>query len=463
MEATVIRTDSGVVFRNAGGVELRGTLVRITRDAIVFEVYSPYAVVEQGESLASLTLLRDGYRLYSGGAVVESVLSTGMMLIITATPLGTWAAMAERDAGSDGWADTTSLEWNWEDTQELLPDVQIAITSIRSFLDRLSRWVAPMDLSGEISRDGNDRVEQLFQTVQPRLLALFSKWEKAWQEIGPDQTALHRQFAQRELHPLMLCSPFVHRTYTKPLGYAGDYEMVNMLLRNRMEGPSTYAKIVNSSILRLDLGEAHRNRIDRMVDYLVKEARRVVPTGRPLRVLNLGCGPAHEIERFIRDKAISDECEFTLLDFNAETIEYTRRQLDTATTECGRKTPVRFLQMSINDLLREAVKKRGASTTPMGEYDFVYCAGLFDYMSDKVCRRLLEMLSTWTAPGGFLMATNVHPRHRIHAVMEDLCEWHLIMRTESEMLSLTDPELGSRLVNTEATGVNVFLEIRKRE
>ena len=37
------------------------------------------------------------------------------------------------------------------------------------------------------------------------------------------------------------------------------------------------------------------------------------------------------------------------------------------------------------------------------------------------------------------------------------------MRTESEMLSLTDPELGSRLVNTEATGVNVFLEIRKRE
>jgi extracellular factor (EF) 3-hydroxypalmitic acid methyl ester biosynthesis protein len=78
-----------------------------------------------------------------------------------------------------------------------------------------------------------------------------------------------------------------------------------------------------------------------MVDYLVKEARRVVPTGRPLRVLNLGCGPAHDVERFIRDEAISDQVEFTLLDFNAETIEYTRKQLEAASRECGRTTSVR--------------------------------------------------------------------------------------------------------------------------
>jgi extracellular factor (EF) 3-hydroxypalmitic acid methyl ester biosynthesis protein len=110
-----------------------------------------------------------------------------------------------------------------------------------------------------------------------------------------------------------------------------------------------------------------------------------------------------------------------------------------------------------------AVKRKGATAMPMGEYDFVYCAGLFDYMSDKVCRRLLEMLSSWTTPGGFVLSTNVHPRHKIHALMEDVLEWHLILRTESDMLSLADPELGSRIVNTEATGVNVFMEIRKRE
>lgn len=462
MEATVTRTDSGVVFRNAGGVELRGALVHITRNSIVFEVYSPYAVVEPGESLPSLVLLRDGFRLYSGGAVVENVLSTGVMLIVTATPLGTWAAVAERDAAADGWADTSNLAWDWEDTNQLDPGVQIAVTSIRSFLDRLSRWVAPMDLAGETSDNGDEAAERLFGTIQPRLLALFDRWETAWHEAGDAQAALHRRFAQRELHPLMLCAPIVHRTFVKPLGYAGDYEMVNMLLRNRMEGPSTYARLLHLLVLRMEPGQAHRNRIDRLVDYLKQEAARVVPTGRPLRILNLGCGPAHEVERFIRDEAISDRCEFTLLDFNAETIEYTRGRLEEASRATGRTVPVRFLQMSINDLLRETVKRRG-TTTPMGEYDLVYCAGLFDYMSDKVCSRLLQLMGAWTTPGGFLLSTNVHPRHRIHALMEDVLEWHLILRTEREMKALADPELGHGDVNTDATGVNVFMEIRKRE
>lgn len=38
----------------------------------------------------------------------------------------------------------------------------------------------------------------------------------------------------------MLCSPFAYRAYHKPLGYAGDYEMVNMIARDPYEGvPST--------------------------------------------------------------------------------------------------------------------------------------------------------------------------------------------------------------------------------
>ena len=462
MEATVVRTDSGVTFRNAGGVQLRGTLVRMTKEAIVFEVYSPYAVVEREDHLPDLTVMRDGQSLYSGGAVVDSVLSTGVMLIVTAIPLGTWAALAESDASAYGWADTGSLAWDWEDTQHLLPDLQIAVTSIRSFLDRLSRWVAPMDASGEIVRGGGDeRIERMFGAIQPRLIHMFDRWEDAWQQLDPDQMPLHRRFTQRELHPLMLCGPFIHRTYTKPLGYAGDYEMVNMLVRNGMEGPSTYAKMVNALVLRMDPGQAHRNRIARLVDYLVKEAQRVVPTGRPLRVLNIGCGPAHEVEQFISGHPISDRCEFTLLDFNAETIEYTRGRLDDAARRHGRETSVKFLQMSVNDLLREAVRR--GSCAAMGEYDLVYCAGLFDYLSDKVCSRMLSLLSSWTAPGGYLVATNVHPRHRIHALMEDVLEWHLVLRTESDMLTLSGPELGQRVVNTEATGVNVFLEIRKRE
>src|SRR5580765_4005978 len=57
MEATVTKSVSGVVLRNEKGSDFRGSLVRVGRDSIVFEVYSPYRVVEPGESLQNMTVL----------------------------------------------------------------------------------------------------------------------------------------------------------------------------------------------------------------------------------------------------------------------------------------------------------------------------------------------------------------------------------------------------------------------
>jgi extracellular factor (EF) 3-hydroxypalmitic acid methyl ester biosynthesis protein len=44
--------------------------------------------------------------------------------------------------------------------------------------------------------------------------------------------------------------------------------------------------------------------------------------------------------------------------------------------------------------------------------------------------------------------------------MEFLQEWNLMLRDDDRMLFLA-PELGHQRVTSDATGVNVFLEIRK--
>src|SRR6185436_12964336 len=129
-------------------------------------------------------------------------------------------------------------------------------------------------------------------------------------------------FAKRLLHPLVLCSPFVYRTYHKPLGYAGDYEMVNMILRDPYEGASLFAKIVNVCFLKNPPAEAHRNRIKYLTTKLGEETRRVCAGGRREKILNLGCGPAKEIQNFMLLDDLSDRTAFTLLDFNDETIEH---------------------------------------------------------------------------------------------------------------------------------------------
>src|SRR5690606_21713648 len=117
--------------------------------------------------------------------------------------------------------------------------------------------------------------------------------------VADDASAIHRAYCRRQLHPLVMCAPFVHRTYEKPLGYAGDYEMVNMILRDPLEGASIFAKVVNSYFLAAPPAEAHRNRIDYLTEMLSDETRRRVRTGKVARIFNLGCGPAREVQSFL--------------------------------------------------------------------------------------------------------------------------------------------------------------------
>ncbi len=56
---------------------------------------------------------------------------------------------------------------------------------------------------------------------------------------------------------------------------------------------------------------------------MFEEAARLHAKGGRLRVLNLGCGPAREVRDFIAEYELSNQAEFTLLDFNEETLSHT--------------------------------------------------------------------------------------------------------------------------------------------
>jgi extracellular factor (EF) 3-hydroxypalmitic acid methyl ester biosynthesis protein len=170
------------------------------------------------------------------------------------------------------------------------------------------------------------------------------------------------------------------------------------------------------------------------------------------------------VQRFIRTDAASRRCEFHLLDFNQETLAYARQCLDRAAVEAGNRHTVNYIHKSINELLKDAARgARGREgEPPVASADLIYCAGLFDYLSDKVCRQLLQLFYNWVAPDGLVVATNVHPRNDVRYFLEHLLEWNLIYRDEAQMLELA-PAAGEKVVYGDATGLNVFVEIRKPE
>lgn len=464
--------DSFILARNSQGLEVRAGVLRLTRYLAVFEVYNPYSILQLSEVLSDFKIIINERVMYAGRAVISNVVNTGIMLICEATLDESWLDVdlfSSVTAPNRLREEFAEFVKEWQKIERVTPSFKAAVADMQTLLMDLRRWLEQVEL-GIRSEPTGDREElektvisELEEPILPTIGSWFSRFDEVSEEVDEELRPVHRAFARRLLHPLVLCSPFVYRTYHKPLGYAGDYEMVNMILRQPYEGASLFAKIVNVCFLKNPPAEAHRNRIKYLTRMLVEESRRVRQAGRRMKVFNLGCGPAKEVQDFMRQHDIADSADFTLLDFNDETLEHATRQLNEARTTRHRQTGLKLLKKSVHQILKEAGRAGGELES--GQYDVVYCAGLFDYMSDRICKRLMNIFYDLLAPGGLLIATNVDASKPFRHSMEFILEWHLICRNHDQ-LAVLNPDKAPRdqfKVTHESTGVNVFIEVRKPE
>jgi extracellular factor (EF) 3-hydroxypalmitic acid methyl ester biosynthesis protein len=303
--------------------------------------------------------------------------------------------------------------------------------------------------------------EEIADVVIPPVNAFFEKFEAIAEQLAVNTRAMHGSYMKRHLHPLVLCSPFAWRTYEKPLGYAGDYEMVNMIARDGYEGESLFAKVINRWFLKQPPAVGHRNRLAYLTQKVVNETLRVSLSGRRTKIFNLACGPACEIQEFLARHELSATVDFMLLDFNEATLNYVRTVLEAAKRSYNRAAQFQFIKKSVHQLLKESGKISASSESQ--KYDFVYCAGLFDYLSDQVCHRLLNSMYDCLSPGGLLVATNVEPSNPLRHGMEHLLDWHLNYRRAGDFIKLAPSRAARDSVRVIAddTGVNLFMEVRK--
>jgi extracellular factor (EF) 3-hydroxypalmitic acid methyl ester biosynthesis protein len=454
--------DPVVNFRNTQGEAVRATIVNLQRKALVMEVYNPYSIVQVSEVLSELTIRLGTKSAYIGKAVVISMVNTGLTALVSVALIDDWRELSNV-ALTPGALQREAANFvrEWDERFAVRRDYQIVVNEMRAYLAEVARWVEQVDMSSTLPKqDGRLREDAFFELAEP----LMDKTRRYFDELNGQATLVeeelaptHRVFVQGALHPLILRAPFVFRTYTKPLGYAGDYQMVNQILDDPRQGPSTYFQIVNTAFLQTAVAHAHRNRIGILVHFLTGLADAARLAGRVFRVLNVGCGPAVEIQRFLREYPEPHWLSFELVDFSEETLAYTRATLAALAPRGGRPVAIDYVHDSVHQLL-----KRRVSATPapagFGEFDAVYCAGLFDYLSDKVCARLVAHFASRMRRGARLLVTNVHSDNPEKAGMEHLLEWYLIYRDEAKMAALLPPLSTAHRLYVDPTGVNVFAE-----
>ncbi len=443
---------SEVIFQTAEGVKLRGTLSRITRHAAVFELVNPIITPRISEALDEFKVTFQERMVYIGRAMVHNIVDAGTKVVCEAkldesrwTGLDSdWSVTRQGQIGEQ----YKIFIRDWQNFSKVSHEFKIVISDMQGFLHDLRLWLDRVELEtrtlSESSRMQREKevIDNLAAPIIKIIDSYISRFESIVSELTAEAHPNHHTHLRRQLHPLVLVSPFAHRAFHKPLGYAGDYLMVDMMIRSPYEGDTLFAKIINIWLLGQTPAQAHRNRVMHLEQTLVEETARVKTAGRVAKIFNLGCGPAAEVQNFLQEYPIAKHASLTLVDFNQETLQHLQNKLNAICRKGTETASFRLLNKSVYQILKDSGKSLPHS--PGEKYDYIYCAGLFDYLSDTVCKQLMNIFYEMLAPGGLLLATNatdvMNDSRPFRYSMEYILDWYLIYRDKNRFATLA-PDL----------------------
>jgi extracellular factor (EF) 3-hydroxypalmitic acid methyl ester biosynthesis protein len=147
----------------------------------------------------------------------------------------------------------------------------------------------------------SDEEAELFAGLRARWGSAFYEATSALHAMSKNlderAKALGRSYATSMLLPLLAACPMHRRAYEKPLGYAGDYRMMELYFVSEPGGDGLFGRFLNSVTLNYSLVRAVRAR-----EILMREAvRKTIETesDRPARILAVAAGPAIELRRLL--------------------------------------------------------------------------------------------------------------------------------------------------------------------
>ena len=249
--------------------------------------------------------------------------------------------------------------------------------------------------------------------------------------------------------PYILQTQTTSRFFTKPLGYSGDYIVIENIYQNREKGFTPIGEIVDKMHLESQTSIAVRNRRTLITNELYKTHQK----NGPLSIACLASGPAREIYDLYKRVDNPSLIKTTLIDFDGEALAFCQQWID----ENNWQNYISTLQVPIMNLIV------GRTTVALEPQDVIYSIGIIDYLQDKHVVKFLNYIHTVLKPNGKVILGNFHKCNLFKEYMNDILEWKLIHRDEADMNRLLlQSEFGREgRIFFEPSGVNMFLECVK--
>lgn len=225
--------------------------------------------------------------------------------------------------------------------------------------------------------------------------------------------------------------PFTRWSFEKPRGYSGDAQLLDFIYGHE----STHAAIADASSLgraiydytkQTPAAEAVRERRD----LLTRHVDEIAATRGPgTEILTVAAGHLREANRStaLQDRRIE---RWVALDQDPLSVGSVARDFH--------GTPVQAIDGSVRGLLKE--------TYNLGSFDFVYSAGLYDYLTDAVAVKLTKQCMKMLKPDGVMLFANFTPELIDDGYMETFMNWALLLRSEDDMWNIINSSVDRNTV-----------------
>lgn len=324
---------------------------------------------------------------------------------------------------------------------------------IASHLAQIERFYAPLEggLSAERLNEISDELAAAARRDWIGLLQRGNELVLPYHD-DPKMRVLYKDFTEKVVTPHLLAGEGWSRSYHKPLGYPGDYQIMNYIYNGDPVGSTIAEKFLH--LLSLIGSAPVKTRMSRLTDLIVGNA--AAGDGDRFEFMSIGSGPARELADIAA--AGPDGLHFgaTLIDQEDKALDYAVKAARDSIS--GDRMSVTALNISFKEMLNPS-----SISGLFAHQDIIYSSGLVDYLNPLLAQRFVKRVYRYLKPGGKLIIGNLN---NLDTGMiwpcEYITDWSLYFRSREDMIALAQLVPDAKIsIESDAMDAVYFLIVEK--